>query len=90
MDEANTTCGEIEEIIDYIEQRFKQIKQFDMLDYYPSDHHFFKYDKNYKNMTSESAFCQRIEKECLLLEKTPWPWSMELQLDEKGVLCSLI
>lgn len=65
MDEVNNTYGEIEEIIDDIEQRFKQIKIFDILDYPPYDHHFLKYDRISKNI---SAFRQRIEKEWLLLE----------------------
>lgn len=68
MDEVNNTYGEIEEIIDDIEQRFKQIEKFDILDYPPYDHHFLKYDRNSKNMAPESAFRRRMEKEWLLLE----------------------
>ncbi|CAN4106539.1 unnamed protein product [Withania somnifera] len=68
MDEANNTCGEIEEIIDDVEKRFKQIKNFDILKYHPYDHHFLKYDRNSKNMALDSAFRKRIETEWLLLE----------------------
>ncbi|CAN4112711.1 unnamed protein product [Withania somnifera] len=68
MDEANNTCGEIEKIIEDIEQRSKQIKNFDILYCPPYDRHFFEYDRNSKNMASDSAFPERIETEWLLLE----------------------
>ncbi|KAK4379827.1 hypothetical protein RND71_001689 [Anisodus tanguticus] len=44
MDETNKTYGEIEEIIDEVEQTFKQIKKFDILPCPPYDHHF-SYEK---------------------------------------------
>ncbi|OIT35201.1 PREDICTED: probable ubiquitin-conjugating enzyme E2 24 [Nicotiana attenuata] len=68
MDKANKSYGEIEEILDDVEQRFKQIKKFDLLPHPPYDHHFLTYDRNFKNMVSGSTFHQRIENEWFSLE----------------------
>ncbi|XP_015071998.1 probable ubiquitin-conjugating enzyme E2 25 [Solanum pennellii] len=85
MDEANNNMyGEIEEIIDDIEQRFNQINKFSILYYPPDDHHFLKYDRNSKNMGLDSAFRQRIKKEWLLLEKK-LPSSIVVKSYEKRI-----
>ncbi|MCD7450019.1 hypothetical protein HAX54_003075 [Datura stramonium] len=84
MDEANKTCGEIEEIIDEVEQRFKQIRKFDKLFYPPCDHYYLKYGRNSKNMASGTAFRQRIEKEWLLLENN-LPSSIFVKSYEKRI-----
>ncbi|XP_059311786.1 putative ubiquitin-conjugating enzyme E2 38 [Lycium ferocissimum] len=84
MDEANNSYGEIEEILDEVEQRFRQIKKFDILPCPPFDHHFLTYDRNSKNMASGTAFRQRIEKELLLLENN-LPSSILVKCYEKRI-----
>ncbi|KAF3655841.1 putative stachyose synthase-like [Capsicum annuum] len=84
MDESNKSFGEIEEILDDVDQRFKQIKKFGMFYSPPYDHHFLRYNRNSKNMVSGTDFYQRIEKEWLLLGNN-LPSSILVQSYEKRI-----
>ncbi|KAL6968653.1 putative ubiquitin-conjugating enzyme E2 23 [Sarracenia purpurea var. burkii] len=64
--DASTFYGEIEEIKD---ERFKQMKNFDIISDPPFDHHFIDYKRPINHILESSTLTQKIQQEWKILER---------------------
>ncbi|KAL6500240.1 hypothetical protein OROHE_025606 [Orobanche hederae] len=75
METSNIMFGEIEEILDEVDAKFKLFKNFDVIDHPPNDHHYYTtYDFKSKKIKDSSLGRIRIEEELSLFEKNIPNW----------------